>query len=262
MMLVKHSFSFLHSVNLNGYHDQDFPATRAKEDAMVKRLDSIARYIKEKYILKYRNFDTNLKDAHIEYTHFCSLNGMKECCKIEFNKKLESYKITSYKSGNIHNKFNYKHEKLEEIAVVNKWKHSTDQYDDDVFADENPLDKGVDKDTEDKDAEIIKLREQIEMLQNKLTLTTPIIDKYNDPVAEKEIDLGMKLISLSDDEDEDDEPIKTPLVKSYNAIDVILQELEDDQEWLNEFMRENLMKEDPPKKKKLNKEKIKRIYLK
>ena len=89
---------------------------------------------------------------------------------------------------NIHNKFNYKHEKLEEIAVVNKWKHSTDQYDDDVFADENPLDKGVNKDTEDRDVEIIKLREQIEMLQNKLTLTTPIIDKYNDPVAELEID--------------------------------------------------------------------------
>ena len=254
-------FSFLHSVNLNGYHDQDFPATRAKEDAMVKRLDSIARYIKEKYILKYRNFDTNLKDAHIEYTHFCSLNGVKECCKIEFNKKLESYKITSYKSGNVHNKFNYKHEKLEEIAVANKWKHSTDQYDDDVFADENPLDRGVDKDTEDKDAEIIKLREQIEMLQNKLTACSQdvaVSDKYNDPIAEKEIDLGMKLISLSDEEDEDSEPIKTPLVESYHAIDAIMQELEDDQVWINEFIRQNLMKEDPPKKKKVDKEKMKK----
>jgi hypothetical protein len=268
-------FSFLHSVNLNGYHDQDFPATRAKEDAMVKRLDSIARYIKEKYILKYRNFDTNLKDAHIDYTSFCSLNGVKECCKIEFNKKLESYKITSYKSGNIHNKFNIKHEKLEEIAVANKWKHSTDQYDDDVFADENPLDRGVDKDTEDKDAEIIKLREQIEILKNKLTLTTPVIDKYNDPIAEKEIESGMKLFkdkpsscsgiralscSFSDDEDEEDEPTKTPLVVSYNAIDTIMQELEDDQVWINEFMRQNLMKEDQdqPKKKKVNKEKMKK----
>jgi hypothetical protein len=170
---------------------------------------------------------------------------MKECCKIEFNKKLESYKITSYKSGNIHNKFNYKHEKLEEIAVANKWKHSTDQYDDDVFADENPLDKGVDKDTEDKDAEIIKLREQIEMLQNKLTLTTPIIDKYNDPVAELEIDLGMKLISLSD------EITISPLVDSYNAI---MQDIKDDQEWINEYMQQ--MKK--PKKKKVNKEKMKK----
>jgi hypothetical protein len=62
----------------------------------------------------------------------------------------------------------------------------------------------------------------------------------------------MKLFSFSDEEDEEDEPIKTPLVKSYNAIDVILKELEDDRVWINEFMRQNLMKEDQdqPKKKK------------
>jgi hypothetical protein len=128
----------------------------------------------------------------------------------------------------------------------------------------DPFIETSDLDTEDsKDEEIKALKKQIQILQNKLTaiqLEENINkeDKYNDPVAEKEIDLGMKLISLSYYEDEDDEPIKTPLVKSYNAIDVILQELEDDQEWLNEFMRENLMKEDPPKKKKVNKEKIKK----
>jgi len=49
----------------------------------------------------------------------------------------------------------------------------------------------------------------------------------------------MKLFSFSDEEDEEDEPIKTPLVKSYNAIDVILKELEDDRVWINEFMRQN-----------------------
>jgi len=81
--------------------------------------------------------------------------------------------------------------------------------------------------------------------------------------------------SFSDDEDEDDknkssgcsgisaltcEPTKTPLVVSYTAIDTIMQELEDDQVWINEFMRQNLMKEDQdqPKKKKVNKEKMKK----
>jgi hypothetical protein len=96
-----------------------------------------------------------------------------------------------------------------------------------------------------KDAEIIKLREQIEMLQNQLTLTTPIIDKYNDPVAELEIDLGMKLISLSD------EITISPLVDSYNAI---MQDIKDDQEWINEYMQQ--MKK--PKKKKVDKEKMKK----
>ena len=47
-------FSFLHSVDLTGYRDQDFPITKAKEDAIVKRLDSVASYIKDKYILKYK----------------------------------------------------------------------------------------------------------------------------------------------------------------------------------------------------------------
>jgi hypothetical protein len=42
-MWVKHFFAFLHSVDLTGYHDQDFPITKAKEDAIVKRLDSVER---------------------------------------------------------------------------------------------------------------------------------------------------------------------------------------------------------------------------
>ena len=213
-------FSYLHSVDLTGYHDQDFPITKAKEDAIVKRLDSVARYIKEKYILKYKNFDTNLKDAHIEYTEFCSLNSIKECCKIEFNKKLESYKITSYKSGNIHNKFNYKHEKLEEIAVANKWKHKTDQYDNgDKFIDDD-LDNGIVKDAEDKDAEIKKLREEIEVLKNKL--------KFN---------------ALDANIEEEKEPLKM-IPFNVDQYESILKDINDQKEWINDYMKQT-----KPKKK-------------
>jgi hypothetical protein len=73
-----------------------------------------------------------------------------------------AYKITSFKSGNIHNKFNYKHAKLEEIALANKWKHPTDQYDNgDQFVKENNLDNGI-----NKDEEIKALKEEIKMLKN------------------------------------------------------------------------------------------------
>ena len=52
------------------------------------------------------------------------------------------------------NKFNFNHSKLEEIAVPNKWKHSTDQYENgDQFIDENHLDVGIDKDAEIKKTE-------------------------------------------------------------------------------------------------------------
>ena len=50
-------FSYLFSVDLTDYHDQDFPATQAKQDAIVKRLDNVSRFIKEKYILKYKTLN-------------------------------------------------------------------------------------------------------------------------------------------------------------------------------------------------------------
>jgi hypothetical protein len=213
-------FSFLHSIDLTGYHDQDFPLTKAKEDDIVKRLDSVARYIKEKYILKFKNFDTNLKDAHLEYTEFCNLNNIKESCKIEFNKRLEAYKITSFKSGNIHNKFNYKHAKLEEIAVANKWKHPTDQYDNgDQFVEENNLDNGI-----DKDAEIKALKEEIEMLKNQL--------KFN------YLDANIE------------ETYEEPQIITFNLdpYTMILKDINDQQEWITDFMKQL-----KPKKKKINK---------
>ena len=219
-------FSYLHTVDLTGYHDQDFPNTNAKEDAIVKRLDSVARYIKEKYVLKYKNFDTNLKDAHKEYTDFCSLNNIKESCKIEFNKKLESYKITSYKSNNIPNKFNYKHEKLEEIAMANKWKHKTDQYENkDEFIDDE-----LDKNTDDKDAEIKALREQIEILKNRLA-----VNPLDANVEEKE-----------------EEPVKEAIIEilDIDYCKMIKQEVEDNKIWIEEYIKNN------KPKKKLDKEKI------
>ena len=118
-------FSFLHTIDLSGYHDQDFPATNAKQDSIVKRLDSVIRFLKENYILRNKDFDTNLKDVYAEYVVFCDADGSKACCKIEFNKRLESVNIKSYKCGNIHNKFKIKKEMMIEIATKNKWMHST-----------------------------------------------------------------------------------------------------------------------------------------
>jgi hypothetical protein len=224
-------FSYLHSIDLTGYHDQDFPITNSKEDAIVKRLDSVARYIKEKYVLKYKNFDTNLKDAHIEYTNFCSLNSIKESCKIEFNKKLESYKIISYKCGNTHNKFNVKYDKLEEIAMANKWKHKTDQYENkDEFIDDS-LDNGISKDLEDKDAEIKALREQIEILKNRLA-----VNPLDANVEEKE-----------------EESVKIDPVVEVVYIDplkLLIQEFEDNKIWIEEYMKAN------KPKKKINKKQL------
>jgi hypothetical protein len=179
--------------------------------------------------LRFKNFDTNLKDAHIEYTEYCSTNNIKASCKIEFNKRLETYKITSFKSGNFHNKFNFKHAKLEEIALSNKWKHSTDQYDNGDQFDDSQLDNGVSKDLEEKDAEIKALREQIEILQNKLA------------VSPLDVNIEVK---------EEEAIIAPPFV--IDPYKILMQELEDNKIWIEEILRMT------KPKKKLNKKQIQR----
>ena len=169
-------FSYLHTIDLTGFRDQDFPETRAKEDAIVKRLDNVARFLKDKYILKFKDLNTSLKELYDEYVGYCSLDGCKSLCKVDFNRRLESYAITSYKSNNTHNKFNYKHKVIDDIARKNKWIHSTDQYEEvgAIFTDNN-LDNGLIKDLEEKEAEIKSLKEQLERLKNKDLLDKNII---------------------------------------------------------------------------------------
>ena len=175
-------FSYLHTIDLTNYHDQSFPATQAKQDAIVKRLESVARFIKEKYILRHRDLDTKLLDLHEEYKKFCMNAGIKAEHKIEFNTRLTRYKLEGKKSGNDHNKFNYKLEYLKEIAKFNKWMHNTDQYEltEDQFDD---LDNGIPSSKDDKDNEIELLKAQLEAMKNKIKeLEAPkviVVEKFD-----------------------------------------------------------------------------------
>jgi len=166
-------FSYLMTVDLKDYHDQDFPQTRAKDDAIAKRLDSVIMYLKEKYILKTKDFDTNLKDAYLEYVSYCSIDGCKECCKIEFNKRLELLNITTFKSGNEHKKYKVKHETLMIIATKNKWIHSTDTFED--AKDQIDLFDDVDKEKEEMRAEIKQLKERLELLSKPKEVKVQIV---------------------------------------------------------------------------------------
>jgi hypothetical protein len=157
-------FSYLHTIDLTDYFDQGFPLTQSKQDAIVKRLDSVARFIKENFILRHRDMNTQLQELYEEYKRFC--NGSKTECKIEFNSKLAKYKIEGKKSGNFHNKFNYKREQLKVIAEKNKWLHYTDTYEltEDQFDD---LDNGI-QDTKEDNDEINVLKKQVEELNKKI----------------------------------------------------------------------------------------------
>ena len=166
-------FSYLNTIDLTNYHDQAFPSTKAKQDAIVKRLDTVARFIKERYVLKNNDLKLPLKSLYEEYTNYCSGINQKALCKIDLNNRLAAYKMKGIKSGNDHNKFVYSHEQLLEIANTHHWLHSTDNFEptaEELFGEvkeESPLDQGI-KDVEQRDEELEQLRARNETLQKRI----------------------------------------------------------------------------------------------
>jgi hypothetical protein len=122
-------------IDLTNYHDQDFPETQSKKDAIVKRLCPVHLFIKEEYVLKKQSLKTSLKLLYDEYVSFCTRYDKKPCSKIDMNKTLDEISISSKKSGNENNKFVYSYEYLLNIANKNKWIHSTDEFIDDIVED-------------------------------------------------------------------------------------------------------------------------------
>ena len=174
----------------------------------------------------------NLKEAYDEYILFCQSIGGKELCKIDFNKKLDLLTIKSYKSGIDHNKFNYTHDKLLEIAKINKWMHDTDQYEIKIDPFDDELDRGVDKDLATKNAEIIALKEQIEMLTNKMKL----FETINVKIEPLDVNIYEEL----------DPIIVLPVIKQ-DPYELILAQFKQDQQDMAELTKPK------PKKKKINK---------
>jgi hypothetical protein len=108
---------------------------------------------------------------------FCDADGSKACCKIEFNKRLESVNIKSYKCGNVHNKFKIKKEMMIDIATKNKWMHSTDSFE----SDEPPEISNLDI-PDPKDAQILDMRAEIDRLKAELQKHT-----YDEPEIVPEV---------------------------------------------------------------------------
>ena len=117
--------------------------------------------------------------------------------------------------------------------MTNKWKHSTDQYDNgDQFVDDS-LDNGINKDLEEKDAEIKALKEQIEILKNKQA-----VNPLDANVEEKEEKPQKEVI------------IEVVDIDPYKRI---MQEYEDNKIWIEEYMK-TIKPKKKLDKKKLNKD--------
>jgi hypothetical protein len=193
-------------VNIDDYHDQDFPVTQAKLDAYAKRLDVTSQFLKYEYVLKKKNINNTLADFYDEFKSYCSFKDKKPITKIDFHSKLKELQIKSYRS-NLNIRIKYSIEDLEKLADKNKWIHETDELniddDDDDSEDEkeNPLDQGIIKDNVCKKDVIIKdlqnqnneLLKQLEELKKQFaSLTAPIPEPEPEPIIEDEIIIKTK----------------------------------------------------------------------
>jgi hypothetical protein len=168
-------YNYLLEYDISDYFDQSFPVTKMKSDSIVKRLDHVFRFIKEKYVLEKRDLKISLKDLYQEYVNFSNSIGTKPYNKIDFNKKLSDINLIGFKSGNIAVKFSYQNIYLLEIATKHKWLHETDHFElseNDLFS--NDLDKNItdekDEDNNEKDNYIRILEQKIKNLEAQCPL--------------------------------------------------------------------------------------------
>jgi len=170
-------YSYLLEVNTDNFHPQQFPTTKSKQDACVKRLDSVYAFIKETYILERKSFQAILGEVYLEYKLFCANESQKSYCKIDFSKKLDEVKIIKYKSGSVY-KFNTSFDLLLQIFKKNRWMHELDEFKPTKKQSQSDLDNDLDNDIDNVDiisaldhgipSENDILKAEIELLKKQL----------------------------------------------------------------------------------------------
>lgn len=121
-------YAYMLEVDLTGYNAQDFPESRSKNDAYVKRIDPVHRFLKESFVLKRKGIDKiTVPELFEDYVEFVKCTGLKQKGKIDFCKSLTDLGIV-YKKSNCSNKYNVTLEELDRISKRFKWMHELDEY--------------------------------------------------------------------------------------------------------------------------------------
>lgn len=137
-------YNYLLEIDTSKFKSMVFPQTESKKDAIVKRLDTVAMFLKDKYVLNKIGISTTVTNLHVAYISYCSTKNNKHCGKIEFNKRMEEYGIKYFKSSSV-NKYKISEEELLKIANKNKWIHKLDDFKPDIDENEEALEYGIEK---------------------------------------------------------------------------------------------------------------------
>jgi hypothetical protein len=163
-------FSKLLEIDTTAFSSQySMPLTKAKKDALVKRLEHQEEFIKNNYVMKSKDIECGVQDLYNEYKLFCSEKSFKCLGKIDFGKKLKDIGITYYKTGGV-NKYKVPYAKLKEIATKKHWIHELDdtiEINDNILDEEDEVD-GLKLKCQEQDKRIQEYEKRIKELEKQL----------------------------------------------------------------------------------------------
>ena len=174
---VGHAFyCYLMEIDTSKFIPQNMPINDSKCNAIVKKLDSCYKFLKDQYVLPEKEMKDTLYNIYTSYASTCD---KKPYCKNDFVRKLSEIGIEKYRTGKAH-KYNMPYKTLHTIAVKFKWLHELDhdvaeneEDDNDNDLDYNPdvyikQDEHKNKMQQQTD-EIAELKLQIKAFQNNTT---------------------------------------------------------------------------------------------
>lgn len=116
-------FHYIYEVDTTNFNPQNFPLTQSKLDSLSKRLDSVYKFIKEKYVLKLKDLSVPCVDLYETY----KATVHKPVSKEDFHKRLSEVGINKTKhEGRFW--YEYKHSKLLGLAKSKHWLHELDEF--------------------------------------------------------------------------------------------------------------------------------------
>lgn len=131
-------FNYMVNIDTNNFNPQSFPITQAKKDSIVKRLDSVYRFLKNEYILRKLDIDCTAQFLYDQYKFQNVYTGGHKVSREDFHKRLLEVGI---KKRIVNKKLHYEvpYDVLKSIGDSKRWIHELDEFEEYAEEIEDPF---------------------------------------------------------------------------------------------------------------------------
>jgi hypothetical protein len=267
-------YNYLLEIDTSDFHAQrDMPETYNKCDAIVERMPVEFKFLKFNYILQKLSVYESVDSFYNNYKKYCSTEDKHALTKTKFCAKLREINL-DFKKLHGDNKNKISHDELMKIATERKWIHRLDKFVDDKKndinkfeeeddEDDNPLEYGISKESDDKNkiiiddqAKLIKqLQDQIKQLQQQLnnqpmkpTIKTQLkefVEEIDDTIDSEDETEDEDESEDEEDEDESEEEQIKEIKQEIKRLQLLvsnkeytIDDIADDLAYLNDMLKQ------------------------